>query len=126
MGRDALQPFELQVLVAALRLVRMRHSVPIVLELEKHSDRRVSQAAVFIAVQRLEARGLVATRLDERGTDTGRTRRYVKVTPLARRPCDKRASSRRASGAGSTISWIEVEDASLVAMAAARGRPPGV
>jgi DNA-binding MarR family transcriptional regulator len=85
MGRDALQPFELQVLVAALRLGEEAYSVPIVLELEKHAARRVSQAAVFIAVQRLEARGLVATRLDERGPDSGRPRRYVKVTPLARR-----------------------------------------
>jgi DNA-binding PadR family transcriptional regulator len=85
MARDALQPFELQVLVAALRIGDDAYSVPIVIELEKYAARRVSQAAVFIAVQRLEARGLVTTRLDDRGTETGRTRRYVRLTPAAKR-----------------------------------------
>jgi DNA-binding PadR family transcriptional regulator len=85
MARDALQPFELQVLVAALRIGDDAYSVPIVIELEKYAGRRVSQAAVFITVQRLEARGLVTTRLDDRGTETGRVRRYVRLTPAAKR-----------------------------------------
>jgi DNA-binding PadR family transcriptional regulator len=85
MARGALQPFELQVLLAALRLGDDAYSVPIVIELEKHTRRRVSQAAVFIAVRRLETRGLVTTRLDDRGTDTGRVRRYVRLTPEAKR-----------------------------------------
>ncbi|HEY6357093.1 MAG TPA: helix-turn-helix transcriptional regulator, partial [Vicinamibacterales bacterium] len=72
-------------LVAALRIGDDAYSVPIVIELEKCTGRRVSQAAVFIAVQRLEARGLVTTRLDDRRTETGRTRRYVRLTPAAKR-----------------------------------------
>jgi DNA-binding PadR family transcriptional regulator len=85
MGRGALQPFELQVLLAALRLGDEAYSVPIVIELEKHQRRSVSQAAVFIAVRRLETRGLVTTRLDDRGTETGRVRRYIRLTPAAKR-----------------------------------------
>jgi DNA-binding PadR family transcriptional regulator len=85
MAHGALQPFELQVLLAALRLGDDAYSVPIVIELEKHTRRRVSQAAVFIAVRRLETRGLVTTRLDDRGTDTGRVRRYVRLTAEAKR-----------------------------------------
>ena len=85
MPRDALQPFELQVLLAALRLGDEAYSVPIVGELERQNGRAVSQAAVFIALRRLEARGLVASRLDDRGAEGGRVRRYVRVTPAAKR-----------------------------------------
>jgi len=85
MARDVLQPFELQVLLAALRLGEDAYSVRIVLELEKLSERRVSQAAVFIALRRLEARGLVTSRLDEHGPGTGRVRRYVRLTSDAKR-----------------------------------------
>jgi DNA-binding PadR family transcriptional regulator len=79
---SALQPFELQVLAAALRLGQDAYSVPIVLDLESSSGRKVSQAAVFIALRRLEKRGLLVSRLDDRA-DTGRVRRYVRLTPAA-------------------------------------------
>lgn len=85
MPRDALQPFELQVLLAALRLRQGAYSVPIVLELERQTRKRVSQAAVFITLRRLEARGLVTSELEEHGAGTGRMRRYVRLTPAARR-----------------------------------------
>jgi PadR family transcriptional regulator PadR len=84
-ARDDLQPFELQVLLAALRLGDEAYSVPIVLELEQATGRRVSQAAVFITLQRLEARGLLVSRLDDRSADSGRVRRYVRVTAEAKR-----------------------------------------
>ncbi len=74
----SLQTFELQVLVAMLRQRGETYSVPLLLELEKRAGRRVAPAAVFIALSRLEAKGLVASRLD--APDAGRTRRYVKLT----------------------------------------------
>jgi len=74
----SLQTFELQVLVAMLRQRGETYSVPLVLELEKRAGRRVAPAAVFIALGRLEAKGLVASRLD--AAESGRTRRYVKLT----------------------------------------------
>jgi DNA-binding PadR family transcriptional regulator len=49
-----------------------------VLELEKRTGRPVAQAAVFIALGRLEKKGLVTSRLDE--PKGGRTRRYFKLT----------------------------------------------
>jgi DNA-binding PadR family transcriptional regulator len=73
-----LQHFELQVLLAILRQGGETYSVPIVLELEKRTGRSVAPAAVFIALSRLEKKGLVASRMDE--PENGRVRRYFKVT----------------------------------------------
>ena len=78
MGKHALQHFELHVLLAILRLGGEAYSVPLVLALEKRMRRPIAQAAVFIAVGRLEKKGLVASRLDE--PEGGRVRRYFKVT----------------------------------------------
>ena len=78
MARQTLQHFELQVLLAMLREGGETYSVPLVLELEKRSGRAVAQAAVFIALSRLEKKGMVASRLDE--PDNGRARRYFKLT----------------------------------------------
>ena len=77
MGNHTLQHFELHVLLAVLRERGETYSVPLVVALEKRMGRRVAQAAVFIALSRLEKKGLVTSRLDE---DAGRTRRYFKLT----------------------------------------------
>jgi len=74
----SLQNFELHVLMAMLRQGGETYSVPLVLELEKRTGRTVAPAAVFIALNRLEKKGLLTSRMDE--TDAGRTRRYFKVT----------------------------------------------
>lgn len=79
MGRQTLQHFELHVLLAMLREHGETYSVPLVLALEQRTGRPVAQAAVFIALKRLEGKGLVTSRLDE--PDSGRTRRYFSVTP---------------------------------------------
>ena len=73
-----LQHFELHVLLAMLRQGGETYSVPVVLELEKQTGRPVAPAAVFIALSRLEKKGLLASRMDE--PETGRVRRYFKVT----------------------------------------------
>jgi DNA-binding PadR family transcriptional regulator len=78
MARHALQSFELHVLLAMLRQGGETYSVPLVLALEKRMGRPVAQAAVFIALSRLEKKGLVTSRLDE--PDAGRARRYFKLT----------------------------------------------
>ena len=74
----ALQHFELHVLLAMLRESGETYSVPLVLALEKRTGRQVAQAAVFIALSRLEKKGLVSSRLDEPAS--GRARRYFKLT----------------------------------------------
>jgi DNA-binding PadR family transcriptional regulator len=78
MGRQALQHFELQVLLAMLRQRTETYSVPLVIALEKRTGRSVAQAAVFIALSRLEKKGLVSSRLEE--PDARRARRYFKLT----------------------------------------------
>jgi len=78
MGTSTLQHFELHVLLAMLREREETYSVPLVLALEKRMGRPVAQAAVFIALRRLERKGLVASRLDE--PDSGRPRRYFRLT----------------------------------------------
>jgi DNA-binding PadR family transcriptional regulator len=74
----ALQHFELQILLAMLRGGRETYSVPLVLALEARLQRPVAQAAVFIALNRLEKKGLVASRMDK--SEEGRPRRYFHVT----------------------------------------------
>ena len=83
MGSQTLQHFELHVLLAMIRMGGETYSVPLVLALEKRMERAVSQAAVFIALQRLEKKSLVASRIDD--GDRGRVRRYFAVTPAGRR-----------------------------------------
>ncbi len=73
-----LQTFELHVLLAMLRQRGETYSVPLVLDVEKRTGRRIAPAAVFIALSRLEKKGLVSSRLEE--SDQGRTRRYYKLT----------------------------------------------
>jgi PadR family transcriptional regulator, regulatory protein PadR len=76
--KHALQTFELNVLLAMLRHRGETYSVPLVLELEKRMGRPVAQAAVFIALSRLEKKNLVSSRLVE--PETGRARRYFRLT----------------------------------------------
>src|SRR5262245_24836567 len=74
----ALQHFELQILLAMLREGRETYSVPLVLLLEERLEKPVAQAAVFIALNRLEKKGMVSSRMET--SDVGRPRRYFRVT----------------------------------------------
>lgn len=84
MGRDVLGEFEHQVLLAILRLEGEAYSVPIVVELEQRTGKDVAPAAVYIALRRLEQRGLLASRLEQPSEKQGgRSRRYFKLRPQA-------------------------------------------
>ena len=81
MAKDLLGEFEHQVLLAVLRLGEETYSVPIVLELEDRTGREVAPAAVYIALRRLEEKGLAES--DMRNApegEGGRSRRYFGVT----------------------------------------------
>jgi len=78
MTRQSLQNFELHVLLAMLLEKSETYSVPLVLTLERRTGRSVSQAAVFIALSRLEKKGLVTSRMED-GSGR-RARRYFKLT----------------------------------------------
>jgi DNA-binding PadR family transcriptional regulator len=85
MSRDTLGEFEHMVLLAILRLGGEAYSVPIVLELEERTGREVAQAAVFIAMKRLEKKKLLTSRMDDHAVkETGRVRRYFQLTEVGR------------------------------------------
>jgi DNA-binding PadR family transcriptional regulator len=75
--------FELLVLLAALRLGEAEASaVTIVDEILERTGRRVQRAAVYVTLQRLEAKGLVSSWLGEPTAERGgKARRQVRVEP---------------------------------------------
>lgn len=78
----SLQHFELRILVALLRWRTDTYSTELVRHLDEQGDKPVAPAAVFIALSRLEKKGLVTSRLD---TGSGpRPRRYFALTPAGR------------------------------------------
>ena len=81
MTRTALGELEHQALIAALRLKGAAYSVSVVQEIEQRTGREVAQSAVFIAMRRLEEKGLLRSRVTDQFEDTGRVRRYFDLTP---------------------------------------------
>ncbi|HSG07263.1 MAG TPA: helix-turn-helix transcriptional regulator [Longimicrobiales bacterium] len=82
MTRKGLGEFEQQVLLTILRLGGESYSVPMVMEMEERGGRPVAQAAVYIALRRLEEKGLVASRMEDAAdSGTGRERRYFRALP---------------------------------------------
>ena len=81
MGKQALGEFEHHVLLALLRQGDEGYSVPIIAELGERTGREVSPAAVYIALRRLEEKGLLVSHLrSAHPRDGGRERRYYSVT----------------------------------------------
>ena len=83
MPADSLAEFELLVMLAALRLgPEEAYTVSIVDDIEGRTGRMVRRANVCAALQRLEAKGFVSTRLGEpRPERGGRPPRLVAVEP---------------------------------------------
>jgi DNA-binding PadR family transcriptional regulator len=81
-GPKPLAEFELLVMLAALRLgPREAYTVSIVDDIEERTGRSVRRANVYTTLERLEAKGLVATHLgDPRPERGGKGRRLVTVT----------------------------------------------
>jgi PadR family transcriptional regulator, regulatory protein PadR len=72
------------VLLAVLRLGKGAYATPILEEIRTQAGRRVARGALYTALDRLESKGCLRSRvgdpLPERG---GRARRYFTVTPAA-------------------------------------------
>lgn len=83
MPRDALAEFELLVMLAAFRLGPAEaYTVSIADEIQRRTGRAVRRANVFTALQRMESKGFVSTRLGEpRPERGGKPRRLVTLTP---------------------------------------------
>ena len=72
------------VLLAVLRVGDEAYGVPILEQIEAQTGRKLARGALYTALERLEAKGCLRSRmgepLPERG---GRARRYFTVTPAA-------------------------------------------
>jgi len=78
---DVVGGLELRVLLATLRLDGNAYTTTLVEELEARAGRTVSPAAVYIALRRLEKRGLVTSEVrKEQALGGCRPRRYFEAT----------------------------------------------
>jgi DNA-binding PadR family transcriptional regulator len=83
MGRDGfLGEFEQMLLLAAMRLGEDAYGVRLMEELEGRAGRSVSRGSVYVTLDRMEAKGWIASTTSEaRPERGGRPRRIVRVTP---------------------------------------------
>lgn len=81
MARAHLGEFELMVLLAVIRLGDNAYGVPISREIEEKTGREAALGSVYAALERLEDKSLVHSRLGERTAERGgRAKRYFGVT----------------------------------------------
>jgi DNA-binding PadR family transcriptional regulator len=82
-GTESLAEFELLVMLALLRLGPERaYTVSIAEEIRERTGRSVRRANVFTALQRLEEKGMISSRLGEPHPDRGgRPPRLVRSEP---------------------------------------------
>jgi PadR family transcriptional regulator PadR len=86
MPRDSLGDVEHLVLVALLHLDGESYAVPIMREIAERAGRDIARPAVYIALTRLETRGLLTSRVGEATPERGgRARRFFKLTRLGAR-----------------------------------------
>lgn len=81
--RESLGEFEQSVLLAIVHLTGATevYGVPIVDEIERRTGRSIARAAVYVALRRLEDKGLIASWMSEPTHERGgKSRRCVKVT----------------------------------------------
>lgn len=82
--KKSLGEFEQLVLLAVLRLDDDAHTVRIIEELERRTHRRPTHAAVYVALRRLETKGMVTSEFGEPTPEPGgRAKRYFAATPEA-------------------------------------------
>jgi PadR family transcriptional regulator, regulatory protein PadR len=82
MARMDLGDTEHLVLLAVLRLGREAYGIPILDEVSARSGREVSRATVYVALKRLEQKGLLTSRLGDSTPERGgRAKRFFKLRP---------------------------------------------
>src|SRR6478736_5524215 len=73
--------FELMVILALIRLGENAYGVPICREIEERGKREVAVGSVYAALERLEEKGFVSSKLGEPTVERGgRAKRYFQVT----------------------------------------------
>ena len=94
MGRTALGELEHLILLAVLRLGRDAYGAAIIDEIEARTGRELSHAAVYIVLQRLEAKGLLSARAARGTTERGgRAKAVFTVTARGRERLRESASA---------------------------------
>jgi PadR family transcriptional regulator PadR len=79
--RNYLGTFELTVMLALIRLAENAYGLPIAREIEMKSGREVSLGSIYATLDRLEAKGLVCSKLGEPTPERGgRAKKYFSVT----------------------------------------------
>jgi PadR family transcriptional regulator PadR len=79
--REYLGNLELMVMLALLRLGDDAYGVPISREIEERIHREVALGSIYATLERLEAKGLVSSKLGESTPERGgRAKRYFRVT----------------------------------------------
>jgi len=78
---DSLGGFELQVLLAVMRLGDEAYGVPISDTIEEASGREIAAGSIYITLDRLESKGLVTSSLGDSTPERGgRAKTYFQVT----------------------------------------------
>lgn len=86
MVRVDLGDMEHLVLLAVLRLGNQAYGIPILEEVCGRCGRRVSRATVYVALKRLEEKGLVTSKLGDSTPERGgRAKRFFKLKPAGLR-----------------------------------------
>jgi PadR family transcriptional regulator, regulatory protein PadR len=79
---QALGEFEQVVLLAVLRVGKEAYAIPVREEIRSRARRVVARGALYTALDRLESKGLLSSRMsDPRPERGGRSRRLYAVTP---------------------------------------------
>lgn len=82
MPHESLGEFEKLVMMAVLRLGGEAYGAGIIQELEGRTGRNAAPGAIYVALGRLEKKGMVRSRLGESNpTRGGRPKRYYAVEP---------------------------------------------
>jgi len=79
--RAPLGEFEVVVLMAVLRLDGEANGSAVRDEIERRTGRRVSRGSAYVTLDRLEEKGLLASRVLDAPTVRGGTKRLFRVTP---------------------------------------------
>jgi DNA-binding PadR family transcriptional regulator len=86
MARASLGDIEHFVLIALLHLDGESYSIPIMDEIRRRTGRDVAKAAVYIALRRLEEKGLLTSQLGDATPERGgRAKRQFRLTAAGRR-----------------------------------------
>jgi DNA-binding PadR family transcriptional regulator len=81
MSRESIGEFEQLILLAILRLGDGAYGVPILTEIQRHTRRKILRPAVYVALGRMEEKGLVTSRTGDGGAARrGRPRKYFEVS----------------------------------------------